>query len=88
MLGAGLRGIEKKLTPPPAGEGNCYETPGVESVPTTLDAAMAATRDSRAIREVLHPEFVDNMLRIGEFETGVFRSQVTDLERRRYLEMA
>jgi glutamine synthetase len=88
MLGAGLRGIEKKLTPPPPGTGNCYETPGVESVPTTLEAALAAARDSKAIREVLHPEFVDNMLRIGAFETSVFRSQVTDLERRRYLEMA
>ena len=88
MLGAGLRGIEKKLTPPPAGVGNCYETPGVESVPTTLDAALAAARDSKAIREVLHPEFVDNLLRIGAFETSIFRSQVTDLERRRYLEMA
>lgn len=88
MLGAGLRGIEKKLTLPPPGEGNCYEAPGAESVPTTLDAALAKARDSKAVREVLNPEFVDNLIRIGEFETGIFRSQVTDLERRRYLEMA
>ncbi|MDZ4735364.1 MAG: glutamine synthetase family protein [Rhodospirillaceae bacterium] len=88
MLGAGLRGIEKKLTPPAPGEGNCYETPGAESVPMTLDAALAVARDSAAIREVLNPEFVDNLIRIGDFETGIFRAQVTDLERRRYLEMA
>jgi hypothetical protein len=31
---------------------------------------------------------VDNMLRIGGFESRIFREQVTDLERRRYLEMA
>jgi glutamine synthetase len=88
MLGAGLRGIEQKMTPPPPGEGNCYETPGIESVPDHFDAAMDAARDSRAIREVLNPDFVDNMLRIGGFESRIFREQVTDLERRRYLEMA
>jgi glutamine synthetase len=88
MLGAGMRGIEKKMTPPPAGVGNCYETPGVESVPKTLDDALAATRDSAPIREVLTPDFVDNLIRIGDFETGIFKEQVTDLERRRYLEMA
>ncbi len=88
MLGAGLRGIEKKLVLGPAGEGNCYEAPGFETVPRTLDDALALTRPCRAIREVLNPAFVDNMLRIGTFESEVFKSQVTDLERRRYLEMA
>jgi len=88
MLGAGLRGIEKKLAPPPPGEGNCYETPGIESVPRTFDEAMARTRASKAVREVLNPEFIDNLLMVGNFESGVFKEQVSDIERRRYLEMA
>ena len=33
------------------------------------------------------PELVDNMVDVARFETGVFDSRVTDLERRRYFEM-
>lgn len=84
-LGAGLRGIEKQLTPPPVAQGNTYEQE-VETVPPTLAAAIAAAEDSTALREVLSPEIVDNTLRIARFELGVFDETVTDLERRRYLE--
>lgn len=84
-LGAGLRGIREKLTPPPAARGNTYEQ-DVETVPATLSAAIAATESSAAIREVLSPEIVDNTLRIARFEVGAFDETVTDLERRRYLE--
>ena len=84
-LGAGLRGIAKGLTPPPAATGNNYEQ-GVETVPATLAEAAAATAAGTAIREILPPELVANALKIAQFEIGVFQATVTDLERRRYME--
>lgn len=86
-LGAGLRGIEKKLKAPPPVTGNAYEDK-VEHVPATLAQAVAAAKNHAGIREVLSPALVDNALRIAEFELGVFQSTVTDLERRRYMETA
>lgn len=84
-LGAGLRGIREKLTPPPPATGNNYEQQ-VETVPPSLALAVAATEAGPAIRDILSPELVENTLRIARFELGVFQGTVTDLERRRYLE--
>lgn len=84
-LGAGLRGIQHKMLPPPAATGNNYEQ-GTESVPASLAEAVGATAAGKAIREILPPALVDNTLRIARFELGVFQGTVTDLERRRYLE--
>lgn len=86
-LGAGLRGIERELPLPPPAEGNCYHLPEVETVPMTLTEALEAAAASEALRGVIAPEVVDNMVDIARFETGVFKSRVTDLERRRYFEM-
>jgi len=87
-LGAGLRGIEHELELPPAGEGNCYHVEGAETVAMTLAEAAQEARASAALKEVLPPEFVDNMAFIAEFENNIFETRITDLERRRYLEMA
>ena len=87
-LGAGLRGAEKKLALPPPSEGNSYHRTDVESVPRTLDEAIKAARGSEAIREILAPAIVDNLIRIATFEAETVRGKVTDIERRRYLEMA
>ncbi len=84
-LGAGLRGIREKLTPPPMATGNTYEKE-VETIPPSLAHAVAATEASAAIRDILSPELVENALRIARFELGVFQGAVTDLDRRRYLE--
>lgn len=84
-LGAGLRGIQNKMVPPPAATGNNYEK-GTEAVPASLAEAVGATAAGKAIREILPPALVDNTLRIARFELGVFQGTVTDLERRRYLE--
>lgn len=84
-LGAGLRGIRKKMVPPPAISGNNYETE-VETVPLSLAEAVEATDASTAIRDILSPDLVANTVRVARFELGVFQGTVTDLERRRYLE--
>jgi glutamine synthetase len=84
-LGAGLRGIERRMTAPPPSRGNAYDET-VERVPSTLTDAVALAEHHAGIREVMTPEMVDNMIRIAKFELSVFQSTVTDLERRRYLE--
>ncbi len=86
-LGAGLRGIERKLPLPPASEGNSYHRGDVESVPRTLNEAIEAARASAALKEVVAAEIVDNLIRIADFEDTTVRGKVTDVERRRYLEM-
>jgi glutamine synthetase len=88
LLGAGLRGIDKELALEPPHQGNTYEDAEVETVPLTLPAAIEAAEGDPRIREVLNPALVDNLIRIARFEAGVFDQTVTDLERRRYYEMA
>ena len=87
-LGAGLRGAEQKLVLPPPSTGNSYHRIDVVSVPRTLEEAIEAAGASSAIREVLSPAIVDNLIRIAKFEAETVRGKVTDIERRRYLEMA
>jgi glutamine synthetase len=87
-LGAGLRGAERKLVLPPPSTGNSYHRPDVASVPRTLDEAIEAAGSSSAIREILSPAVVDNLIRIAKFEAQTVHGKVTDIERRRYLEMA
>ncbi len=87
-LGAGLRGIDRKSRLPQASEGNSYHRGDVASVPRTLGEAIDAVRESPAIKEVLSAAIVDNLIRIASFEDATVRGKVTDVERRRYLEMA
>ncbi len=86
-LGAGLRGIERELPLQDPCAGNCYHLPETETVPMTLSEALGEAERSAALREVLDPELVDNMITIARFEANVFDTTVTDLDRRRYFEM-
>lgn len=88
LLGAGLRGLEKELALEPPHQGNTYSDAGAETVPLSLAQAIEAAESDPRIREVLPSAMVDNLLRIARFEAGVFDQTVTDLERRRYYEMA
>lgn len=87
-IGAGLRGAERKLPLPAASEGNSYHRGDVACVPRTLNEAIEAASGSPELKEVLSPAIVDNLIRIASFEDETVRGKVTDVERRRYLEMA
>lgn len=87
-LGAGLRGMEKKLALPPPSEGNSYHRTDVDAMPRSLEEAIEIAKASQSIREVLSPAIVDNLIRIASFEADTVRPKVTDIERRRYLEMS
>lgn len=87
-IGSGLRGIERRLKLPEAGTGNCYYTPGAATAPRSLEEAAHEAAASPVAKEILSPAMVDNLVRIALFEADVFKGRVTDLERRRYFEMA
>ena len=87
-LGSGLYGIRNKLTLPPLGEGNCYEATDAAFAPRTLSEAADEAASSTPLKEILSPAMVDNIVRIARFEAEIHQTQVTDLERRRYFEMA
>ena len=87
-LGAGLRGVDRKLAPPDPVAGNTYHARGLDKVPKTLEAAADLADRTPAIREILPARYVDNLLEIARHEVGVFRERVTDLELRRYYELA
>ena len=51
-LAGGLHGIEQKIEPPPAYEGDAYATSGLESVPASLEDAVRLLERSTVARDV------------------------------------
>jgi glutamine synthetase len=80
--------MERRLVLPPPSEGNSYHREDVPSLPRSLEEAIQETSGSPVVREILSPAVVDNLIRIAKFEADTVRGKVTDIERRRYLEMA
>lgn len=88
LLGAGLMGIEDAMTPPAPSTGNAYHAEGAERVPRDLAEALRLADASPLTRRLLPAAFVDNFLTVIRLELEAFATMVTDLERRRGLEMA
>lgn len=57
-------------------------------MPASLADALALADGHPLTRRLLPPVFVDNYLTVARLELEAFATQVTDLERRRGLEMA
>jgi glutamine synthetase len=86
-LGAGLHGIEHKLTPPPAASGDASSgASGFSPLPRTLKEATARLEKSEVARGVLGEAFVDHYVRTRDWEVRQFERVVTDWELRRYFE--
>ena len=79
--------MERRLVLPPPSEGNSYHREDVPSLPRSLEEAIHEA-SGPVVREILSPAVVDNLIRIAKFEADTVRGKVTDIERRRYLEMA
>jgi glutamine synthetase len=56
--------------------------------PRSLEEAARELAASSVARDAVSPPIIDNLVRIALWEADVFKSKVTDLERRRYFEMA
>lgn len=86
-LAAGLDGIEKKIEPPPAFEGDIYKARELAQVPHSLHESIAALDGSSWAREVFGADVIEHYLHFFRTEQRKFDGAVTDWERRRYFEM-
>jgi glutamine synthetase len=87
-IAAGLDGIEQRIEPPPAFEGDVYAAQDLPHVPHTLNESIHALAESDWARGVLGEDVVEHYLHFFRTEQRKFDAVVTDWERRRYFEMA
>jgi len=88
-LAGGLHGIEQKIQPAQAYQGDAYAADArLESVPTSLDEALDLLDHSDVACEMLGEDFVRHYAAMKRFEAEKYRQQVSEWEIRRYAEMA
>jgi len=85
LLAAGLDGVERGLEPPPALEGNAYES-DAPRFPGTLRQAIAALEGSALARAAFGDDVVDHYLNYARTEQRLFDQAVTCYERERFFE--
>jgi glutamine synthetase len=88
MIGAGLRGIEQKLTLADEFKGNGYIATGVARMPRALYEAIAELEKSEAAVAIFGQDVVDHYLNAARVEQQTYDSMVHDWDRERYLERA
>ena len=86
MIAAGLAGIEDRLDPGEAYQGNAYVDPALPKLPTTLEEAARLFGDSRLARSAFGDPVVDFLVHGARLEAEAARREVTDWERARYFE--
>ena len=86
LLAAGLDGIERRLDPGDAFQGDVYAAEGLPQVPHTLPEAIAELAGSGFVRETFGEAVIDHLLHFARTEQGVFDRRVSDVERARYFE--
>ncbi|HUR80250.1 MAG TPA: glutamine synthetase family protein [Thermoanaerobaculia bacterium] len=87
-LAAGLDGIEKKIEPPAAFEGDVYGALELPQVPHFLREAIDELDRSAFAREAFGEDVIEHYLHFFRTEQRKFDSVITDWERRRYFEQA
>ncbi len=86
VVAAGLAGIEEELELEAPFQGNAYDDPGAEHVPTSLAEALDLWRGSEFARRVFGEEVVDHYANMAAVELAAFGRSVTDWERIRGFE--
>jgi glutamine synthetase len=86
IIAAGLRGIERRVEPPPEYRGNGYAAVGVPRMPRALHEALDSFESSVLAREAFGDDVVAHYLNLGRVEQQAFDRAVTAWERERYLE--
>jgi glutamine synthetase len=88
-IGSGLWGIEHKIEPDPAVEGNAYANtyPAKRQLPRTLSEAAEWLGKSKAARALFGDAFVEHFAASRDWEEREFRKAVTDWELARYFEI-
>lgn len=92
MLAAGLEGIKNNYELPAPVEEDIFEMSldrrrkiGIESLPGSLDEAIAAMESSKVVREALGDHIFEKFLENKKMEWSQYRSQVTLWELEKYL---
>ncbi len=83
LIGAGIRGIEQGIEPPPPTVGNAYES-DVERIPWTFPEAIECFAASDVAREILGDDVHHHLENSARQEWAAANHAVTDWERRRY----
>jgi glutamine synthetase len=86
VVAAGLAGIEEGLELEPPFEGNAYEDPDADRVPTSLAEALDLWRGSDFARRTFGDDVVDHYANMAVVELAAFGRSVTDWERFRGFE--
>jgi glutamine synthetase len=86
VVAAGLAGIEEQLELEPAFEGNAYDDPDAEHVPTSLAEARDLWVGSDFARRIFGDDVVDHYANMAAVELAAFGRAVTDWERFRGFE--
>jgi glutamine synthetase len=86
VVAAGLAGIDEKLELEPAFQGNAYEDPDAEHVPTSLAEALDVWRASDFARTAFGDDVVEHYANMAAVELAAFDRSVTDWERIRGFE--
>ena len=94
ILAAGLDGIEKQLTPPPAVDENIFELKGdqksklnIEYLPKNLEEALEQMQQDSLVKEVLGEHIYKKFLEMKKREYFEFSTAVTDWEIKKYLDI-
>ncbi len=88
LIAAGLDGLERKLEPEAAFEGNAYAGEGVPQLPRSLGEAIEAAEGSELLREAFGEDVLEHYLHFARTEKRKFDEAVTTWERARFLERA
>merc|ERR1712013_520389 len=86
-LAAGLDGIENAIEPPEPIDDDIYNAVQSATVPTSLDAAVRAFRESKFANDTFGEDVVSHYAHFYDLESQSYQRAVTDWERRRYFEM-
>jgi glutamine synthetase len=86
VVAAGLAGIEEQLELEPAYEGNAYDDPAADHVPTSLAEALDLWRGSDFARTTFGDDVVEHYANMAAVELAAFSRSVTDWERIRGFE--
>ena len=79
---SGLDGLTRKADPGPSADAP-YEAKAT-LLPRSLDEALAALREDKALRAGFGDFFVDYYLKLKQAEIDRFNAEVTDWEQREY----
>jgi glutamine synthetase len=85
-LASGLDGIENRIEPPPAFEGDIYAARDLPRVPYTLEHAVNTFEASEFVKRVLGADVAEHYTHFYRSEQKAFERAVTDWERSRYFE--